>query len=677
VHYSGPLLEWFESEQPDFLERIQALVARKQVELIGGGFYEPIFSMLREPDILGQIQMMTGFIQSKFDLTPAGIWLAERVWDPSLPRPISQAGLKYTLLDSTHFLCAGMTPEQIHGYYVTEKDGHTLLLFPIDMTLRYAIPFEEPEKTIAYLQYRSSDCEDIAITYGDDGEKFGVLPGTHSWVYKNGWLEAFFRLLEKQQKTITMELFSDHVNSRKPHARIYLPTISYEEMMEWALPADTAMRYIEMLDTLDNLQLRDKYSAFIRGGYWNNFLVKYPESNIMHKKMLQVSEKLEQWEKKTTADTRVTAARRELYQGQCNCPYWHGLFGGIYLNYLRHAVFEHLITAEHIIDTAVRGAGPWIECRQYDFTRDMAEEVLISASTFNAYFAPVYGGALFELDFKPRSFNLTNVMSRRMEAYHRKLKMFEHTGSTPQERPQPLSIHELSKIKDKAVQDQLFYDWFRRYSFLDHFLGDMTTLEYYSRCQYAEQGDFVTQPYTVDKIEQDAARPLIAITLSRQGTVWQEEGHIPVTITKQFSCDDRRRQIEASYTVKNESPHAVQLWFGIECNFCLLAGSDPLRYYYFPSTNKQYMLNSIGQESAVEQFDIKDEWTGMALSMGLAPRADVWRFPLETVSQSEDGIEKTYQGSSLLAHWKMSLDAHQEQKLSLTLCLNEFPGKKA
>jgi hypothetical protein len=43
----------------------------------------------------------------------------------------------------------------------------------------------------------------------------------------------------------------------------------------------------------------------------------------------------------------------------------------------------------------------------------------------------------------------------------------------------------------------------------------------------------------------------------------------------------------------------------------------------------------------------------------------------------EAGIEKTYQGSSLLAHWKMTLHEKQEQRASVKLYLQEFPGRAA
>jgi len=46
LHYSGILLKWFEEKHPEFLMLINDMVERKQVELIGGGFYEPVLSII-------------------------------------------------------------------------------------------------------------------------------------------------------------------------------------------------------------------------------------------------------------------------------------------------------------------------------------------------------------------------------------------------------------------------------------------------------------------------------------------------------------------------------------------------------------------------------------------------------------------------------------------------------
>src|SRR5947209_13949419 len=92
LHYTGSLLDWLEEAHPAFLERIAALVKRNQVEIVSGGYYEPVLPSIPDADKVAQIRRLTGRIQDHFGVTPTGMWLAERVWEPSLPRYLSEAG---------------------------------------------------------------------------------------------------------------------------------------------------------------------------------------------------------------------------------------------------------------------------------------------------------------------------------------------------------------------------------------------------------------------------------------------------------------------------------------------------------------------------------------------------------------------------------------------------------
>ena len=62
LHYTGPLLEWLAAERPDFLARLGALVASDQVELLGGGLYEPVLASLPEHDRVDQLTRMASVI---------------------------------------------------------------------------------------------------------------------------------------------------------------------------------------------------------------------------------------------------------------------------------------------------------------------------------------------------------------------------------------------------------------------------------------------------------------------------------------------------------------------------------------------------------------------------------------------------------------------------------------
>ncbi|HEY8169275.1 MAG TPA: 4-alpha-glucanotransferase, partial [Candidatus Limnocylindrales bacterium] len=82
LHYTGPLLEWLTAEQPDFIDRLAALAQRGQVELLGGGWTEPILASLPVPDRIAQLRRMGDELESRFGNRPRGAWLAERVWEP-------------------------------------------------------------------------------------------------------------------------------------------------------------------------------------------------------------------------------------------------------------------------------------------------------------------------------------------------------------------------------------------------------------------------------------------------------------------------------------------------------------------------------------------------------------------------------------------------------------------
>jgi len=210
-----------------------------------------------------------------------------------LPSHLAAANIQYTLVDDSHFKTAGLPEQDIYGYYLTEDTGNVISIFPISEKLRYTIPFQEPEVTIDYLRSIAAEDENRLIVFADDGEKFGVWPGTHEHCYGHGWLDRFFNALETHADWIELVHFSEASQQLLPLGNVYLPTASYREMMEWALPAKAIERYEDFEHQLKNNGLFDKYKVFVRGGFWRNFLAKYPESNNLHKKSLWVSEKVQ------------------------------------------------------------------------------------------------------------------------------------------------------------------------------------------------------------------------------------------------------------------------------------------------------------------------------------------------------------------------------------------------
>jgi hypothetical protein len=55
------------------------------------------------------------------------------------------------------------------------------------------------------------------------------------------------------------------------------------------------------------------------------------------------------------------------------------------------------------------------------------------------------------------------------------------------------------------------------------------------------------------------------------------------------------------------------------------------------------------------------------VAVDAAPACELWRLPIETVSQSERGFESAYQGTALVFAWRGVVGAGRVLRASLTL----------
>src|SRR5580704_1410533 len=355
LHYSGPLLTWFEEHRPEYFVRLKNLVQGGQVELVGGGFYEPILVSIPQEDQHEQITRLAAYLEKHFGRLPSGAWLAERVWEPQLPSVLATANVAYTLVDDIHFLSAGFEPEELFGPYIAEDRGKTVWLYPGQKALRYLIPFGKVEEVIAYLRDASSRFPGGVAAMGDDMEKFGVWPGTYKHCYTDEWLKEFFTALEENAEWLNTCTPAEYMGSHLPLGRADLPAGSYEEMMEWVLPTERRLRSIALRKEFEK---RPDILASLRGGVWRGFFRKYPEANLLHKKMLRASAQVASIPPRRANlehAGRFSQARDHVLRGQGNDAYWHGVFGGLYAPHLRTELWRNLIKAETIADRLTPG----------------------------------------------------------------------------------------------------------------------------------------------------------------------------------------------------------------------------------------------------------------------------------------------------------------------------------
>ncbi len=665
-HYTGILLQWILEQYPDFIRRLRALVERGQIEMITGGFYEPILINIPDADKFGQIEKLTRFIKTHTGYDATGFWLAERIWEPHLASVLSQANIRYTIIDDSHFKSAGLREKDLYGYYITEDKGETLNIFPISERLRYTIPFQDPEVTIEYLRSIATENGRHIAVFADDGEKFGIWPETYTHCYENGWLERFFQALEANLDWIELMHFHEVLDTQLPMGKVYLPTASYREMMEWALPAHTIHEYEEFERLLHDAHLFKQYKVFVRGGFWRNFLAKYPESNNLHKKSLYVHQKLSRVKGANRQSELFRQAQDKLWAGQCNCPYWHGVFGALYLNNLRFAVYRSMIEAEAKLDQLLKSnsakAKGWIDTSQFDFDADGRNEIIVETPTLNLYFAPERGGSLFECDYKPVAINLLDTMSRHEEAYHRKL--IAHNSQSQQQNG-VASIHDRVVMKEPNLNKHLHYDWFQRCSLVDHFLApDASIAEIATGNRNLEAGDFVTGSYLSNINTQGQ---ITHIQMVRDGSVKSGEHTYAVRIDKIISIPSKQPELTIHYRLQNLTTESIDLWFGVDFVLALLAGNADDRYYTFPGkTIEQRNLASTGVVLQSGAAYLTDEWLKLQIRLQFDKPADIWRYPIETISQSEGGFERVYQSSIVFPNWKISLAPDAGWELHIT-----------
>jgi alpha-amylase len=669
LHCSGSLLEWLADNRPEYIERLKSLVARGQVEIIGGGFYEPILPMIPAHDRRGQIFHYTRYLEEIFECKVRGMWIPERVWEQSLVRDIALAGIEYTVLDDFHFKCAGLSDDQLFGYYLAEEEGQLIKIFPGSERLRYLIPFADPHETVEYARGIAERHGDSLLVFADDGEKFGTWPETKKHVYQDGWLRRFFDALVGSSDWLKLTTLAQAIDTSPPQGKIYLPDCSYREMTEWALPAEQLAEYEQLAHEMEHDGRWPRLRRFVRGGLWRNFKVKYPESNDMYCRMFEVSRRLHQADPDETCSSEASAdpvraetlktARQELYRGQCNCSYWHGAFGGLYLPHLRNAVYTHLIAADTAIEEAAGRIGPWVEATASDFNLDARQEIRLANERLVAYVAPSQGGQLYEFDIRAVPVNLLATLTRRPEAYHRKV---QQAASGNNGQGQPASIHDRVIFKQSGLDRKLVYDPYRRRSLIDHFFAPGVTLDDLIGCNAAEQGDFITGVYE-SRIRRKPER--VQAWMTRLGRA----GAVTIRVSKGISLSRDSSSLEMEYVLENV-PSDFRLLFAPELGFAGLAGNAPDRYFYTSSQCNLGALDAQLELNDIDQIGLVDGWLGIDVAINLSRPAGVWTFPIQAVSQSEGGFELVHQSSTVIPYWRVEADDNGRWCVEITLAVD-------
>jgi alpha-amylase len=263
--------------------------------------------------------------------------------------------------------------------------------------------------------------------------------------------------------------------------------------------------------------------------------------------------------------------------------------------------------------------------------------------SLKTFFNPRYGAALEELDYLPVSVNLMCNVQRHKEQYHGLVLgggLFAQAAGL-------FSIHQLLGAKEKNLDKQVFYDRFRRLSFMDHFFAAPACAEEFKKISYKEIGDFVGTPFKARLVGADGRA---RICFEREGSLRMRDKRVPFKLAK-LASPDGESGLKVCYHLKNLSGEFLNFTFGVEFNFSIGQKSPP----------------KIFSEKKSTRWVFEDSWRGIEIRLEADTLMDLVTIPIETVSGSEGGLERTYQGLGILLQKGLRLGPRQTRQFVVNL----------
>lgn len=412
-------------------------------------------------------------------------------------------------------------------------------------------------------------------------------------------------------------------------------------MTEWALPPDKSYELMMLRRELEKSGEIERFRPFLKGGHWRNFLTKYEESSRIYHRMLRTSYLLQEaiaCDK--GSDERLEQAYVYLYRAQCNCAYWHGVFGGLYLPHLRSALWENLIKAESNLKSQYQ---PEI-ITKHDIDGDGVDEYRIESSDFGITIGSEFGYVEdFELSNPP--INLLDTLTRRQEAYHLELTQIDYAD----EQNETKTIHDTLKVKEDNLDKFLIYDHYSRRGGIEHILLEENSLDNFERG---------LSKMSLQTRKTGIINNNMNFYLAGSGIA---EG---LQFIKVFNLDQKDESFNCNYRIESVPEHIKNHLFGSEWCINLRDGHSVESYIEVEGQNlKDNYLDFRGILENVHKIDLVCEWMSLRLSILLTPSAKVFFSPLFTISASEGGVEKVFQGTMMLFAWEMSLHS----KLSIAI----------
>ncbi len=544
-----------------------------------------MLSAIPERDAIGQFALHAASIRKVFGVRPTGAWLPHGVWEPTLPRILAAANLKFAIVTDRALEAAGVAPGRAAGVYRTEREGQGVALLPRDTIAQDLTGNPSARDLLAHLTARQA-AGDPLVTLGLHAAPFGQHPGDPPHA-DAAWLAAVLAGIAQARGVLEARLPAQAVALGEDQGRIYLPVAA----------------------------------PFGAPPPWERTLVRYRSADRLHKKMLRVSRLVEKLDRYAEDESvrrpdpgQIEQARRYLYRAQTAAPYSHTPHAGLYDPQIRERAWRDVLRGEHTALAAL-GAADRLIVERADLDADGTEEILLYTPDVAAVVAP-FGGALTELSPVGLARNLVDVADRVVEPYH---------ATLPADDPR------------RAL---LGTDRWPRSLFRDRFLEPGATPEQVVAGTAAERAtglaDRLWEVVAAERHGTDAVRAI----LQRDATVADASGSVRVRVEKRYTLRGRVISYREELTHRGREVlrvrHAVvlDLFLGGDASTWGVRVADQVGGAREPADRGTAEI-------------VRLEAPGFAISLNLLQPARIWHFPIRTVHQSLGAWHTTVQGLSL------------------------------
>jgi len=383
---NGNFITYLKKKRKEYITLLRQLVDEKQVEILGGGYYDPALPLLLPVDRAGQIDKLTSEIRQTIGKRPRGITLFADSWDSSLVSSLQICGIEYVLLDSS------IIPQdkKMMLPLIMNNLGKSIDIYPVYKNLSPK-PEMTPQNFVSELEKMNAKENKKSSFIQFVPDRIVNIELSHKELanlLETKWFDRLFDYLKEnpdiEVKTTTVQLYNK-INTIKVPAHISDGINS------------------EMVKLIQEFRGNTKPANSV-----HDFMESYPLCKKLYNRSLYIGMLINQYKKDKM---RKNNARDRLWQAQTGSRMLIDENGTFLPTCYRQKSFKLLMEAEKILrdDETFKES-----VTSFDYNGDGFNEYVCRMKNYFSFISPI-SGAIQELELLQNSGNYADNLKRKEE----------------------------------------------------------------------------------------------------------------------------------------------------------------------------------------------------------------------------------------------------------------------